>query len=228
MKNLIFIFFTLALCSSCFAQNTLKDGKYHLDGKVFKFKTLNNSSGTSKDLVTVSTLVNAKQPLAGNGIHFTLVVKNNANIAISLKNIVNQLTVGLYNDRGLNISIPNRGIILNESRRAEDRKWRFRSETVVPDDRMSINGRIENNDIKKMEFIDIPAGGEWKINLIIKNIKQVETKEDVQNRILKPSKSLSPGKYKLTLSLLIALFERNKSTWKGEVYNTPFIDIEYN
>ena len=156
MKNLIFIFFTLALCSSCFAQNTLKDGKYQLDGKVFKFKTLNNSSGTSKDLVTVSTVVNAKQPLAGNGIHFTLVVKNNANIAISLKNIVDQLSVGLYNDRGLNISIPNRGIILNESRRAEDRKWRFRSETVVPDDRVSINGRIENSDKKKWNLLIFP------------------------------------------------------------------------
>jgi len=79
-----------------------------------------------------------------------------------------------------------------------------------------------------MEFIDIPAGGEWKIDLILKNVKQVETKEDVQNSFLKPTKSLSPGKYKLTLFLLIALFEQNKSAWKGEVYNTPFIDIEYN
>jgi len=38
MKNLIFIFFTLALCSSCFAQNTLKDGKYNYDGKNFIVK----------------------------------------------------------------------------------------------------------------------------------------------------------------------------------------------
>lgn len=196
-------------------------------GTEIKFKTYNNSSSTSKDLVTVSTVINAKQPLAGNGIHFTLVVKNNANMAISLKNMIDRLTVSLYNDRGLNISIPNiNPDIIN--RRAEDRKWRFRSETVVPDDRVSINGRIENSDIKKMEFIDIPAGGEWKINLILKNVKQVETPEDVQNRILKPSKSLSPGKYKLILFLPIAVSEQNKSAWKGEAYATPFIDIEYN
>ena len=196
-------------------------------GTEIKFKTYNNSSGTSKDLVTVSTVINAKQPLAGNGIHFTLVVKNNANMAISLKNIIDRLTVSLYNDRGLNISIPN---ISPEkiNRRAEDRKWRFRSETVVPDDQVSINGRIENSDVKKMEFIDIPAGGEWKIDLIIKNVKQVETKEDVQNSFLKPNKSLSPGKYKLMLFLVIVASEQNKSAWKGASYYTPFIDIEYN
>ncbi|WP_316785554.1 hypothetical protein [Pedobacter frigiditerrae] len=36
MKNLIFILLTFVFCSSCFAQNTLKDGKYTQDGKVFK------------------------------------------------------------------------------------------------------------------------------------------------------------------------------------------------
>ena len=196
-------------------------------GTEIKFKTYNNSSSTSKDLLTVSTVINAKQPLAGNGIHFTLVVKNNANMAISLKNMIDRLTVGLYNDRGFDISIPN---ISSDkiNRRAEDRKWRFRSETVVPDDQVSINGRIENSDVKKMEFIDIPAGGEWKINLIIKNVKQVETKEDVQNSFLKPNKSLSPGKYKLMLFLVIVASEQNKSAWKGASYYTPFIDIEYN
>jgi hypothetical protein len=211
----------------CFAFLLSSNSIIAQTGTEIKFKTSNNTSGTSKDLVTVSTVINPKQPLAGNGIHFTLVVKNNANMAISLKNMVDRLTVSLYNDRGLNISIPNiNPDIIN--RRAEDRKWRFRSETVVPDDRVSINGRIENSDIKKMEFIDIPAGGEWKINLIIKNVKQVETPEDVQNRILKPSKSLSPGKYKLKLFLSIAVFEQNKSAWKGTSYYTPFIDIEYN
>jgi len=196
-------------------------------GAEIKFKTINNSSSTSKDLVTVSTVINAKQPLAGNGIHFTLVVKNNANMAISLKNIVDRLTVSLFNERGFDISIPS---ISPEKINSpgKDRKWRFRSETVVPDNRVSINGRIENSDIKKMEFIDIPAGGEWKINLILKNVKQVETREDVQNRILKPSKSLSPGKYKLRMFLVIAASEQNKSAWKGEAYATPLIDIEYN
>lgn len=38
-------------------------------GTVIKFKTSNNSSSTLKDLVTVSTIINAKQPLTGNGIH---------------------------------------------------------------------------------------------------------------------------------------------------------------
>jgi len=196
-------------------------------GAEIKFKTINNSSSTSKDLVTVSTVINAKQPLAGNGIHFTLVVKNNANMAISVKNIVDRLTVSLFNNRGFDIAVPNiNPDIIN--RRAEDRKWRFRSETVVPDDRVSINGRIEKSDIKTMEFIDIPTGGEWKINLILKNVKQVETKEDVQNSFLKPSKNLSPGKYKLRLFLVIAVSEQNKSSWKGVAFNTPFIDIEYN
>jgi len=36
MKNLIFILFAFTLCSSCFAQTTLKDGRYQLDGKFFK------------------------------------------------------------------------------------------------------------------------------------------------------------------------------------------------
>lgn len=196
-------------------------------GTEIKFKTLGNSSGTSKDLVIVSTIINAKQPLAGNGIHFTLVVKNNANIATSLKNIIDRLTVSVYNERGLNISIPNMGRKLNENRRAEDQKWKFRSETVVVD-RVSLNGKIEKDDLKKMEYIDFPVGGEWKVNLILKNVKQVNTSEDVQNRIFMPTKSLAPGKYKLKLSLVIAPKEQSELVGKNAVYVTPFIDIEYN
>ena len=41
-------------------------------GTVIKFKISNNSSSSSKDLVTVSTVINAKQPVTGNGIHFTI------------------------------------------------------------------------------------------------------------------------------------------------------------
>lgn len=222
MKNKINYF-----CVMCFMFLLNSNSINAQTGTEIKFKTSNNSSGTSKDLVTASTVINTKQPLAGNGIHFTLVVKNNANIAISLKNIVDRLTVGLYNDRGFDISIPN---ISPEkiNRRAEDRKWRFRSETVVPDDRVSINGRMEKSDIKKMEYIDIPAGGEWKINLVLKNVKQVETSEDQQNSFRKPTKNLSPGKYKLLLALLIAPSEKSESAGKNAGYYTPFIDIEYN
>lgn len=43
MKNLIYILFAFTLYSSCFAQSTLKDGRYQLDGKVFKVTKYNYS-----------------------------------------------------------------------------------------------------------------------------------------------------------------------------------------
>lgn len=38
MKSLLYIFLTFTLCSSCFAQSTLKDGEYKYDSKIFKVK----------------------------------------------------------------------------------------------------------------------------------------------------------------------------------------------
>ncbi|RZK41250.1 MAG: hypothetical protein EOO90_11780 [Pedobacter sp.] len=38
MKTTLNFFFTLLLCSSCFAQHTLKEGEYQYDGKTFKVK----------------------------------------------------------------------------------------------------------------------------------------------------------------------------------------------
>lgn len=194
-------------------------------GSEIKFKSLSEPSNSPKDLVSVSTVINTKQPLSGNGIHFTLVVKNNSGLAITTKNIVDRLTIGLYDERGLDISVPNEALkAIN--RRAEDRQWRFRTESVVPD-RVYTNGSIEKSDFKKLEYIQIPAGGEWKINLILKNVKQVETPKDELAKLLKPTKSLSAGNYKLKIFLSIVSKEQNQSGRVNATYESPMIDIQY-
>jgi hypothetical protein len=196
-------------------------------GSEIKFKLLNESSNAHKGLVTVSTAINTKQLASGNGIHFTLIVKNNSCNTISTKNIVNQLSVSLFNELGLDISVPNEA--LNDvkiNRRAEDRKWRFRSESVVLD-RVYTNGKEDKRDLKMQEYIEIPAGGDFKINLVLRNVKQVETPQDVQDRILKPTKSLSAGIYKLKLFLSIVSNEQNKSGGFIASFQSPMIDIDY-
>lgn len=193
-----------------------------------KFKMLNEHSRSAieKNLVEVSVLINPKQS-GGDGIYFTVTVKNNAYNSMSVKNIVNLLSANLYDERGFNIAVPN--VALKEfklNRAQKDTTFVYRSESVVVD-QVFINGREESGDVKTQEYVQVPAGAIWKINLILKNVKQVETPEDVQNRSLKSTKSLSPGKYKLKLSSLILPKIKNQSEGFSAAYHTPFIDIEY-
>ncbi|WP_316787671.1 hypothetical protein [Pedobacter frigoris] len=196
-------------------------------GTEIKFKLLNEPFDADKKLITVSGAVNTKRSVLGNGIHFTLIVKNNSGNAISIKNIVNQLSVSLYNEQGLDISVPNEALKENKiNRRPQDRKRKFQSESVVVD-QISINGRKETSDFKNQEYIEIPARGNCKVNLILQDVKQVETPQDVQDKFLKPTIKLAPGKYKLNLHLLIALAQQNSLGAYEVVYSSPMIDIDY-
>jgi len=191
-----------------------------------KFDFSDHHLNTAKNLISVSTFIATKQATV-NGIHFTLVVKNNSDKFISVKNVAEQLQVILTNERGLNISVPNNSSIeLQINRRVKNVKWKFSSESIVPDQAF-INGRKDNVDIKAQEYTQIPAGGDWKINLTLKNVKQVNTPEDVINRGLKPTKILSPGKYILQLILPIISAEQNISEGFSGQYISPFINIEY-
>lgn len=196
-------------------------------GNEIPFKLTGSPSNTQQNLAAVRTIINAVQPVSGNGIRFTLIVKNNSGKAIVTRNIVNRLSLALYNEQGLDISVPNEALNDDKiNRRAEDRKWRFRSETVVPE-RVFVNGKEDNRDLKMQEYSEIPAGGEWKINLIIRNVKQVETPKDVQDRLLKPTIKLAPGKYKLRMWLLIYSDDRNRSGSFIASFVSPMIDIDY-
>lgn len=194
-------------------------------GTEIKFKLLNEPFAADKKLITVSGAINTKRSVSGNGIHFTLIVKNNSGNAISIKNIADVLAVSLYNQLGLNIAVPNNALA-EINRHPDDRKWRFRSESVVPD-KFYINGKEEKSNLKNQAYIEIPAHGNCKVNLILQDVKQVETPQDVQDKFLKPTIKLAPGKYKLNLHLLIALAQQNSIGAYGVVYLSPMIDIDY-
>jgi hypothetical protein len=213
------------ICFVCIGLTLISSVNFAQTGSEIKFKLLGEPSTTYKDSVTVSAAINAKQLASGSGIHFTLIVKNNSGNAISLTNMANLLSVSLYNEHGLDISVPNAALNEFKINRAGDRKWKYRSESVVLDE-VSVNGIKESGDIKMQEHIQIPAGGIWKINLILKDVKPVEKFEDVQNRILKPTKSLSPGKYKLHLFLLTSA-QQYKPGERSAVYESPMIDVIY-
>ncbi|SFH35225.1 hypothetical protein [Pedobacter insulae] len=53
MKTLIYILLAITLCSSCFAQNSLKDGKHNYDGKTFAV-TKNSYMGKTSFSVRVA------------------------------------------------------------------------------------------------------------------------------------------------------------------------------
>ncbi|TKC06956.1 hypothetical protein [Pedobacter frigoris] len=194
-------------------------------GSKVKFNLLKEPSATDKNLITVNGAINAKQPISGKGIHFTLIVENNSSNAISIKNIADVLTVALYNKLGFDIAVPNNALA-PINRHPDDRKWRFRSESVVPD-KFYINGKEEKSNLKNQQYIEIPAGGNCKVNLRIKDVKQVETPQDVQNKLLGPTIKLAPGNYKLKLYLIIASAQQNSLGAYGGVYLSPMIDIDY-
>lgn len=193
-------------------------------GCEIKFDLVEHPLTTDRNLVTVSTAVNAKQS-AGDGIHFTLIVKNNSGKTMPIKNMADQLLVALYNESGLDIAIPNHSMA-PINRGPGNRRWKFRSETVSPG-RAYVNGKAEKNDLKTQEYIEIPAGGICKVNLILKNVKQVGTAKDQSRKSRIPTTNLAPGKYKLKMFLSIVSKEQIKSGGFVASVESPMIDIEY-
>jgi hypothetical protein len=214
------------ITSICFGIFLISGTVSAQSGSEIKFNVIENPLTTDKNLATVSTVVNAKQSV-GSGIHFTLIVHNNSGKDIAIKNIADRLSVALYNEKGLNISIPNYELSGDTHRSYENRKWKFRSESVSPD-KVYVNGKEDKNNIKELEYLEIPAGGNCKVNLMIKNVKQVETAEDIQNKSSKPTINLEPGKYKLRMFLSIITKEAIKSGGFVISFQSPKIDIDYN
>lgn len=192
-------------------------------GSEIKFNFTDHPLTTDKNLVSVSALINAKQSV-GNGIHFTIIVKNNSGKSIFIKNIANQLSIALYNDRGLDISVPD--LDKNADINRATRKWKFRSESVFPS-KLYTNGREEKSNLKMLEYFEIPAGGNLKINLIIKNVKQINTPDDVRDNFSKPTINVAPGKYKLTMWLPIFSNDQTRSGGFVASFQSPMIDVEY-
>jgi hypothetical protein len=56
-----------SICFGLFLSTTVKAQS----GSEIKFNFMNHPLTTDKDLVTVSTAINAKQSFSGNGVHFT-------------------------------------------------------------------------------------------------------------------------------------------------------------
>lgn len=193
-------------------------------GSEVKLNLMDHPLTTNKNLVSISTAVDSKQS-SSEGIHFTLILKNNSGKAAAIKNIADQLSISLYNERGLDISVPNSA--LEEINRGQaDRKWKFRSGSVVPY-KMYINGKEEKINLKTQEYFEIPAGGNLKVDLKIQNVKQVETAKDVHDKILKPTKGIASGKYKLKLFLSVFSKDRSKSGGFIANFQSPMIDIDY-
>ena len=98
MKNLIFIFFTLALCSSCFAQNTLKDGKYNYDGKNFRVKKTTYLDRSLISLRAVGRFENTPPPLPKDPYGYPPNRKDIHFDIDKVKEIVNDALVGKKKD----------------------------------------------------------------------------------------------------------------------------------
>ena len=137
-----------------------------------QFVVVESPMNTNNDLLTISSLINSSQTFSGDGINVTVIVKNNSGKAIAIRNIADLLSISLYNDRGLNIAIPNKA--LGEFKKApKNKKWRFSSESAIVD-KVYINGVEDRNDIKEQEYVRIPAGGNYKLGLVIKKVKKIK------------------------------------------------------
>lgn len=194
-------------------------------GREIKFSANDHPLTKNKNLVSVSVVIDPKQPISGNGIHFMLIVKNNSGKPIFLKNAADVLFVGLYNSSGFDIAISNLALI-PINRGPDDRKWKFRSESVTVGS-VYINGRVDTEDIKKQEYIEVPAGGDWKVDLTLKNVKKVETPQDAREKFLKPTITLLPGMYKLDMWVSIVSKDHNESGGVMASFKSPMIEIDY-
>lgn len=188
------------------------------------FKTFGRSRSLDKNLVTVRAIVNSKQAASMNGMQFSIIVSNISGKTMSIKNIADILTVSLYNEQGLDISVENESMVIIDRK---ERKWKFRSESVIPD-QAYINGKKEKRDLKEMEYIEIPAGGKYMVNLKLKNVKEVKTPKDVNNRFTKPTLKLASGKYQLKLWLSIRLKpDESNGILRSVNFESPMIPINY-
>ncbi|WP_443937952.1 hypothetical protein [Pedobacter sp. MW01-1-1] len=189
-----------------------------------KFNISANTKNNNKNKISISALVDSKQS-GEKGINFELILRNYSSSAILIKNIAEELTVALYNENGLDLAIPNEaGFQIN--RRRSEVNWKLRSQSVIPGS-VYINGEKQRYNIKAQEYINIPAYGTLKINLTIKSIKLVKSKDEMLQKSLKPSIDLLTGKYKLKMWLLASSKDQTETTGYIVGFESPIIDIEY-
>jgi hypothetical protein len=212
MKKLI-----INITSICFGL-LLTGGVMAQSGSEIKLDLRKNPYTSNGEQVTVYAIINPRQ--SGNGIHFTVIVKNNSGKAIALKNIADILYVYLYNEAGNNIAL------INHDRKIHTDKsnWKFRSKTVVPES-ASINGRADTRALRDQEFIEIPAGGETRVNLTINQVQQDDISGHANES--KPSINLKPGKYKMKLSVTIVSKEMSNPGKILAAFDSQKIDIDY-
>jgi hypothetical protein len=188
------------------------------------FKTFGTARNLDKSLIGVSVTIDTNQTASAKGIQFSLILRNNLGKAIAVKNIVDLLDVSVYNEEGLDVAVENESTLIKEYKA---RKWKFRSETVNPE-RSYINKKMEKGDIKQAEYIELPAGGSYTVNIKLNNIKDVKTPEDVNNRLIRPTIKITPGKYRLKMLLTIFLKpEYNNGMLGSANFASPMIPVNY-
>ncbi|MBB2143932.1 hypothetical protein GM921_00415 [Pedobacter sp. LMG 31464] len=164
MKNLIYILLTITLCSNCFAQDTLKDGKYTQDGKVFKITKSTYLDKTSFSVSVIGRFWDKPSPPPKNPNGFRTNKKDIHFDIIKVKKIVSDVLNGKRND-------------LQQNKDRIDLSFTFLQE----------NGSIENisyffNGNTKINLKDIA-----KIDKEIKkNVKATFTGNDYKNFYLIP------------------------------------------
>ncbi|TKC06954.1 hypothetical protein [Pedobacter frigoris] len=208
------IFFCLLLCGGAVTAQS---------GSEIKFNVMDDMFATDKNLVSVSAIVNAKQS-AEDGIHFSVVVKNNSDKTLFINNTASQLFVSLFNEFGFDITV--KSVYQRSSANERDGSWKFRSESVFPS-KLYTNGKEEKIDIKMRQYFEVPGGGTSRVDLIIKDVKKVENTEDSKDQYLKPIVKLNPGKYKLQMFLGIISKDKSKSGGLIAGFHLPSIDIDY-
>jgi hypothetical protein len=206
------------IASICFGLFLTDGSVMAQSGSEIKLDLKKTPLTSNGDQVAVNAIINARQ--SGNGIRFTVIVKNNSGKAIVLDNIADILSVYLYNESGVDIALHNYGRKIH----TDNRNWKFRSKTVVPES-VSVNGRADARALRDQEFIEIPAGGETKVNLTLNQVQQVDTSGHASES--KPSINLMPGKYKLKLSVAVLSKDVNDPGKILAVFDSPKIDIDY-
>jgi hypothetical protein len=181
--------------------------------KELKFRDVLNKDKISvvDNKMKFSIAIDTVQKTSDRGIKFSIKIKNDSSINITIQNVLDRIYLSLKNDSGRNV------LVSQQSRSKINHHQLFKYTSYIIDD-VSINGKsIGTDSLDRKEFITIPANKTYIISLRIPRIVKEKSKTAFGSDLI-----ISTPKGKYTLAADIAI-----TTDKLTLITIPPIVIKY-
>jgi hypothetical protein len=192
------------ICSICFAQNEYKLNK----PKKFIYNTDING-------IQVTLRVDTAQKMTGEGLKFSIKIKNDSTSNIIIRNPMDFLSMGLTNEAGIGI-LPNEVSRLTINTKGLHSFRSFSVEKITSSEK-----ELKNIDLANVQTINIPAKSAFEIFFKINRV----LKTDAVKPYTKDSEMEIPkGRYRLFFITTIMSATKNEANF---IFTSPPIYIRY-